>query len=150
MSKISKNADTLRIRDIMPYGFEDTSFQAAGGVEGIARWINTFFALIEALPEDNILLQSTTSEDRAKSKRRLNRFLSGWLGGPSKYNRSIYDLRIPAMNIIHSMTMEEKDTWLSCMLKACTKQPYSSKFKHYLLAEIEGLAEQMYEAMQER
>ena len=66
------------------YGVEDTSYQAAGGHDGIKKLVDCFYDYMDEL-EVAKEIRDMHPSNLKHSKERLTLFLSGWLGGPRLY-----------------------------------------------------------------
>ncbi len=117
------------------YGDGDTSFQAAGGEEGIRQLVDTFYDLMERLPEAREI-RDMHSTDLTQSRDKLARFLCGWLGGPKRYHEKYGPIGIPSAHAHLHIGAKQRDAWLSCMQKALERQPYAASFKTYLIAQL--------------
>lgn len=121
----------MKIEESLPFGFEDTSFQAAGGINGVQNLADTFYDYVDSLEEASPLrAMHTQSLDDSRDK--LGRFLCGWLGGPPRYQDKYGSINIPMAHKNIGITVESAEMWLMCMDKAIDEQPYSSKFSTYL------------------
>lgn len=113
------------------FGYMDTSFQAAGGVEGLHKLSHDFYHEMSTLPEaKTILAMHPQNLDRSKDKLAL--FLCGWLGGPRLFAEKYGPINIPMAHKRFPINEEERDAWLLCMRRALEKQDYSEDFKEYL------------------
>ncbi len=117
--------------NIKNFGDDDTSYQAAGGIEGIQNLVNDFYDLMDSLPESEVI-RSLHKEDLTDARKKLSFFLSGWLGGPQLYQEHIGSISIPGFHRKFNIGTAEKDAWLLCMEMAIAKQNYSDEFKSYL------------------
>ncbi|MFT5082295.1 MAG: hemoglobin [Lentisphaeria bacterium] len=124
-----------KIGEVLPFGFEDTSFQAAGGLPGIIRLVDAFYEIMDTLPEVHALREIHPS-DLKESKEKLARFLSGWFGGPKKYSEKYGTINIPQAHQHLPIGEAERDMWLLCMGKAIARQPYSDKYSNYLIEQL--------------
>ncbi len=122
------------------FGDNDTSYQAAGGLEGIQGLVNDFYDLMDSLPE-TATIRSLHKQDLADARKKLAYFLSGWLGGPKLYQQHIGPISIPGFHHKFNIGTAEKEAWLSCMEKAIAKQDYADDFKAYLLYQLSIPAE---------
>lgn len=126
------------------YGFEDTSFLAAGGVNGIKKLVEDFYRIMDELPEATAI-RKMHPDNLEVSVDKLARFLSGWLGGPKLYNERYGAISIPAAHehlVIHE---HERDSWLLCMHQAIALQLYSPDFAEYLLLQLRVPAERIFQ-----
>lgn len=117
------------------YGDGDSSFQAAGGFEGIQSLVNAFYDAMETL-EQARKIRDMHSPDLAESRDKLARFLAGWLGGPKLFSEKYGPIRIPVAHRHLEIGTEERDAWLACMQLAVNAQPYSQDFRDYLMAQL--------------
>lgn len=121
---------------------EITPYQAAGGLEGITRLVDEFYANMERLPEAQVI-RAMHPADLTESRRKLTYFLSGWLGGPKLFQQHYGPISIPAAHTRFPIGYEERDAWLLCMQRALAVQPYSTELKDYLLAALSIPAERV-------
>jgi len=63
------------------YGFEDTTYKAIGGHEGLVALVEDFYEAMDTLPEAK-RIRAMHPEDLTMAKDKLVYFLSGWMGGP--------------------------------------------------------------------
>lgn len=118
-----------------PYGTEDASYQAAGGLEGITKLVDAFYDEMDRLPEAAII-RRIHNADLSESRRKLTYFLSGWLGGPKLYSQHYKPIIIPQAHSHLSIGEAERDAWMLCMERAIAKQPFADDFKKYLLEQL--------------
>ena len=79
--------------DSPPYGHEDTSLRAAGGVAGIERLVDDFYRLMDELPEAaRIRRMHPRDPDVARDK--LARFPCGWLAVAPSMSPSLFSTYI--------------------------------------------------------
>ena len=117
------------------YGDGDTSFQAAGGEEGIRQLIDDFYDIMDTLPEARGI-RDMHPQDLTGSRDKLARFLCGWLGGPKLYREKYGRIQIPRAHNHLRIGIHERDTWLLCMWKALGAQPYEEDLKRYLIEQL--------------
>ncbi len=126
------------------YGFENTSFQAAGGVEGITKLVDTFYSIMGTLPEAREL-HDMHPKDIDVSIDKLARFLCGWLGGPKLYREKYGKINIPQAHQHLAVTQENHDAWLTCMDQAIDQQDYAKEFASYLKTQLRVPANRILE-----
>ena len=126
------------------YGDGDASFRAAGGVPGIDALVERFYAWMDRLPQAREI-RRMHPEDLTLSKDKLARFLSGWLGGPKRYQEVYGSIRIPAAHARFDIATAERDAWLECMRHAIDEQPWEEGFKAYLLQQLAVPAERVHD-----
>lgn len=124
------------------YGFEDTSFKAAGEFDGICKLVKSFYHFMDQLPEAKII-RAMHSEDLTLIDDKLSHFLSYWLGGPRKYREKYPPFSIPGVHKHLAVGEKERDAWMLCMQKAIEQQPYKPAFKKYLLEQLAVPAERV-------
>ena len=127
--------DKTQIGEALPFGFEDTSFQAAGGIPGIKRLVRAFYRNVDTLPEAKDL-RRLFKEDLSEAEEKLGRYLCGYLGGPDKYKSKYGSIKIGPAHRRHNITEEHAKAWLLCMNKAIDAQPYSEKFTLFLKSQF--------------
>lgn len=117
------------------FGNGDTSFQAAGGSNGIRRLVDDFYDIMDAAPEAAVVRQMYPQE-LSLAREKLAVFLCGWLGGPRQYAERFGPLSIPQFHSRWPIGAAASEAWLSCMAKAIERQGYSAAFADYLLAQL--------------
>ncbi|WP_101758390.1 group II truncated hemoglobin [Oceanicoccus sp. KOV_DT_Chl] len=118
-----------------PYGDGDTSFQTAGGEEGVRQLVDAFYDAMNSL-ERARTIRAMHPDDLTISRDKLARFLCGWLGGPKLFSEKYGPIQIPKAHNHLVIGVEERDAWLQCMAHALKAQPYPQSFKDYLLHEL--------------
>lgn len=121
---------------------EITPYQAAGGLEGITKLVDEFYANMDRLPEAQVI-RAMHPADLTESRKKLTYFLCGWLGGPKLFHQHYGPISIPATHKRFPIGYEERDAWLLCMQRALAVQPYSNELKDYLLAALSIPAERV-------
>lgn len=136
-------------RAVRRYGHLDTSFQAAGGVEGIEKLVRDFYHFMDTLPEAR-RIRAMHPESLVCPADRLARFLCGWLGGPKLYAQKYGSINIPGAHQHLHIGDEERDAWLLCMRKAIEQQHYEPEFAEYLMRQLRVPAERIRQVSQLR
>ena len=131
------------------FGEGDASFQAAGGVAGIERLVDAFYATMDEA-EFARGIRGMHPADLAESRDKLARFLCGWLGGPKRYREKYGPIRIPAAHEHLQIDEAERDAWLECMRVAIARQRYSREFAEYLLRALRVPAEKTMQVSRRR
>jgi hemoglobin len=124
------------------FGFQDTSFQAAGGVDGIVKLVNAFYDNVNELPQAKVI-RSMHADDLAVTRDKLARFLSGWLGGPRLFREKYGTISLTGVHSHLAIGEKERDAWLECMRLAIAEQDYSPDFSRYLLEQLAVPAERV-------
>ena len=122
------------------FGYQDTSLQAMGGDVGLRRLVDAFYDAMERLPEA-ATVRALHPENLALSRDKLAAFLTGWLGGPKRYQERWGPIRIPIAHAHLPIGTEERDAWMKCMTVAIDAQPVAHEFREYFLREIAVPAE---------
>lgn len=120
---------------IKPYGTDDASYQAAGGEAGIQQLVSDFYRIMDTDPVAKTI-RNMHPKDISTSDDKLWRFLSGWLGGPNRYNETYGGISIPQAHATFPIGEAERDAWLHCMQQAVDLQPYAEDFKQYLMTQL--------------
>ncbi len=124
------------------YGFEDATYQAVGGLDGLIKLVDDFYAAMETLPEA-AKVRAMHTEDLTMSRDKLVCFLSGWMGGPSIYAEKYGPVVIPLAHKHIVIDEEDRDVWLLCMQTALDKQGYPQALKRYLMEQLYVPAERI-------
>ncbi len=119
----------------VPFGTGDSSFQAAGGLDGIRSLVDDFYRIMDESREAEII-RGMHPPDLKESRDKLTLFLSGWLGGPKLFAEKYGPIKIPMAHKHLAIGSNERDAWLLCMKKAIQNRPYSEAFADYLLAQL--------------
>lgn len=124
------------------FGKKDTTFQAAGGIDGVRRLVDAFYDLMDA--DDRFAaIRRLHPADLSGSRDRLARFLTGWMNGPRLYQEKYGSISIPGVHAHLSITETHKDAWLACMQGALDQQPFSAELKTYLIKQLNYPAERI-------
>ncbi len=117
------------------YGVADASYQAAGGLAGLTKLVDSFYGYMDALPEAAVI-RGMHKSDLVVSRKKLAYFLSGWLGGPKLYSEAFGGINIPKAHKHLPIGESDADAWILCMQKAVAEQPYDEPFKIYLIEQL--------------
>ncbi|MCK5880882.1 MAG: group II truncated hemoglobin [Sinobacterium sp.] len=129
----------------MQYGNLDTSYQAAGQLEGIERLVERFYFYMDTLDEAKAI-RAMHKPDLGEANKRLSYFLSAWLGGPRLYSEHYGPIAIPQFHCPFPIDEAARDAWLTCMHKAVAEQPYTDTFKTYLMEQLAVPANRILQA----
>jgi len=127
------------------FGTGDASYRAAGERAGITQLVDTFYRIMDELPEARAI-RRMHPRDLGVSRDKLARFLCGWLNGPALFAEQYGPIRIPAAHAHLRIGPEERDAWLRCMELAIDEQRYSPEFAAYLIRELRVPAERIVAA----
>jgi len=118
------------------YGFEDATYKAVGGYDGLVKLVDDFYDVMDTLPEAK-RIRDMHPDDLEVTKDKLVYFLSGWMGGPriypEKYGRGV---SLPMAHQHLKVTAEDAKAWLTCMKAALDKHDFHDDFKTYLLDQL--------------
>ncbi len=134
--------DGTPVNDEPGYGKADATFQAAGGLEGIRRLVDSFYDHMEA---DALFepIWSMHPPDRDLSRDKLTLFLCAWMGGPRWYAEKYGGISIPMVHRHLTVQVRERDLWLDCMGRALREQAYPDSLVSYLLTQLAVPAERI-------
>lgn len=118
-----------------PYGHNDTSFQTAGGVDGVQKLVEDFYDVMSTQPYAE-KIRNMHPDDLTVSIDKLARFLCGWLGGPKRYSEKYGGIAIPPAHKHLPIKAPEMTAWLDCMQEAIDRQDYPSDFRQYLIEQL--------------
>ena len=119
----------------MPYGDADATFRALGGVDGIRRLVEVFYAEMDSLEEAR-RIRSLHPSNLETSIDKLARFLCGWTGGPKLFSEKYGPIKIPDFHRHLPVGEAERDAWLLCMEKALASQPFPEDLRAYMLEQL--------------
>lgn len=117
------------------YGYEDTSLRAMGGEPGVKKLVDFFYNAMESTP-GAARIRELHPRDLELTREKLTAFLTGWLGGPSRYNERWGVIRIPSFHAHLPIRPAERDAWLDCMRQAVDQMELADDFRDYFMHEI--------------
>ena len=133
----------------MPYGDGDATFRALGGVDGIRRLVEVFYAEMDSLEEAR-RIRSLHPANLETSIDKLARFLCGWTGGPKLFSEKYGPIKIPAFHRHLPVGEAERDAWLLCMKRALDARPLPEDLREYMLEQLFVPAERIRVVVAER
>ncbi|MEM7220807.1 MAG: group II truncated hemoglobin [Pseudomonadota bacterium] len=122
------------------YGQGDSTYQTAGGLDGVRALVNAFYDTMERNPAYATIL-SWHPQTLDTSRDKLTLFLCGWMGGPRFFQETYGSISIPGAHAHLDVTAAERDQWLDCMAEAIDQRGYAPDFKAYLLKQLGRPAE---------
>lgn len=131
------------------FGTGDTSYRAAGGIEGLRRLVDDFYRIMDQDPSA-AAVRRMHPESLALSSDKLACFLSGWLGGPRLFSERYGPIAIPAFHAQWPINDQHGAIWLDCMAQAIALQDYSPAFAEYLLTQLRVPAQRIVQASRNR
>jgi hemoglobin len=87
------------------------------GVDGIRHLTNTFYDIMDTLPEAKDL-RAMHAKDLSPMKEKLADYLTGWMGGPPLYADKHGTVCMTTPHEPYHIGPAERDQWLLCMDKA--------------------------------
>lgn len=124
------------------YGDGDTTFQSAGGLDGVRKLVDAFYDIMSSNPRYR-RIWDWHPPDHALSRDKLTRFLCAWMGGPRLFSEKYGSISIPGAHAHLEVTAHERDLWLGCMAEALAQQDYPDSLVRYLLRELAVPAERI-------
>jgi hemoglobin len=97
-------------------GTPQTPYQILG-VDGIQHLVNTFYDIMDSLPEA-AGLRAMHGADLSPMKEKLAQYLTGWMGGPPLYADKYGSVCMTTPHEPYHIGPAERDQWLLCMNKA--------------------------------
>lgn len=131
------------------FGTGDASYQAAGGLDGLRRLVDDFYAIMDQDPAAQSV-RSMHADDLSLSRDKLACFLSGWLGGPRLFAERYGPIGIPSFHAQWPLDERHAGIWLDCMARAIARQDYSVEFAEYLLRQLQVPAARIVQASRAR
>lgn len=112
-----------------------------GGEPGVRALVDRFYALMDTLPEAQLLRRLHPDMERAADS--LFKFLSGWFGGPPLYQRERGHPRLRMRHLPFAIGPAARDQWLLCMRRALAEQVADEPLRTALDQAFAGMAEHM-------
>lgn len=106
----------------MNVSIEPTPYQELGGDEPLRRLVDRFYDLMLCEP-DVAEVRDMHGSDTTQIRERLFDFLSGWLGGPSRFIEKHGHPRLRFRHRFFRIGVLERDQWMFCMRKALAETP---------------------------
>ncbi len=117
------------------FGVGDSSYQAAGQIEGLRQLCEDFYEVMSTIPEARHI-RNMHVEDLDLMTDKLTLFLSMWLGGPRLYLEKYGRVGMPQAHQHLVINEAERDAWLLCMKIAIRRQNYEERFARYLYQQL--------------
>lgn len=121
---------------------ETPVYQRIGGEQAVRRLVDTFYDLLDELPEAADVRRLHPRE-MAGSRQKLFEYFSGWFGGPSLYTDKYGHPRLRARHLPFPIGDRERDQWLHCMRLAMQRTGVSEEIQAELWQRIAPLADHM-------
>ena len=117
-----------------------TPYQLLGGDDGIRRLAETFYTVMDELPDAETIRQMH-AESLVDVKQKLYEYLSGWLGGPHHYHQKYGTVCLTKPHKPYAIGPAERDQWLMCMDEALRRVDASEEVKAMLKTPVFRLAD---------
>lgn len=117
-------------------------YDKLGGDAGVRRLAHRFYELMDELPEAWTIRQMHP-ESLAASEDSLFDFLSGWLGGPPRFEQKRGHPRLRMRHAPYTINGQARDEWLLCMRLALAEQVPNEDFRAALQLAFEQMAEHL-------
>lgn len=110
------------------------------GEEGIRALATAFYDVMDELPEAKDI-RHMHSESLDEIKDLLADYLTGWMGGPPKYQKRKGSVCLTDPHAPYQIGEKERDQWLLCFQRALEKIGASEELKQMLADPIFRVAE---------
>jgi hemoglobin len=121
---------------------EPTLFDRIGGAEGVATMVERFFAAMEQL--DGVQeLHDLHAGKLDELRVRLNKYFTGWFGGPQLYMNDYGHPRLRRRHGHLSIGIDQRDQWLTCMTWALEGMAIDDEVRAAILSRMTPLADHM-------
>lgn len=117
-----------------------TPYQLLGGEEGVRKLAETFYDVMDELPEAETI-RKMHGESLVDIKEKLYEYLSGWLGGPHHYFKKYGSICLTKPHKPYAIGPAERDQWLMCMDEALRRIGASEELKAMLKDPMFGIAD---------
>lgn len=118
------------------------TFELAGGLEGVTRLCDYFYAEMDSWPRA-AHIRAMHVDDLSLVKDKLICFLVSWLGGPPLYAERYGAIDIPQAHLPWKITKDDAEVWLGCMARALQRMDYEAEFAQRLLNQLSMPAERV-------
>lgn len=108
-----------------------TPYQLLGGDAGIRKLAETFYDVMDELPEAEEI-RHMHGESLVDIKEKLYEYLSGWLGGPHHYHQKYGTVCLTSPHKPYAIGPSHRDQWLMCMDEALRRVDASDEVKAML------------------
>ena len=109
---------------------EQSPYQILGD-EGIRELTNTFYDILDTLPEAEGV-RAMHAQNLSGMRVKLAEYLTGWMGGPPLYSDKYGTVCMTSPHEPYHIGPEERDQWLLCMDKALEQTGASNELVEML------------------
>lgn len=117
-----------------------TPYQLLGGEAGIRRLADTFYDVMDELPEAETI-RKMHAQSLVDVKQKLFEYLSGWLGGPHYYHQKYGTVCLTKPHQPFAIGPAERDQWLMCMDETLRRIDASEEVKTMLKGPMFNIAD---------
>ncbi|MFA5548548.1 MAG: group II truncated hemoglobin [Porticoccaceae bacterium] len=118
----------------------NTPYQLLGGEPGLRKLANTFYDIMDSLPEA-AEIRAMHGGDLDEIKEKLFEYLSGWMGGPPLYFQRYGTVCLTAPHKPYAIGSSHRDQWLMCMERALEQVGASDEVRAMLHEPLLQLAD---------
>ena len=126
-----------------PPALDRTPYEIMGGEQGVRRFVDRFYAVMDELPEAKAC-RAIHPADMSNSAQKLFEYLSGWLGGPQLFIQRHGAPMLRARHLHAPIGEEEIEGWLTCFIHAWADTVKTRELDKVVLPQIGGLARAMH------
>jgi hemoglobin len=101
------------------------------GDEGIAKLADTFYDVLDELPQA-ANVRAMHKENMDEIRKKLKNYLIGWMGGPPIYQMVTGTVCLTEPHEPYTIGPKERDQWLLCMDEALERTGASNELKEML------------------
>ena len=110
------------------------------GDEGVRRLVDRFYDLMESR-QDAAGIRAMHAKKLDPMRDRLTVFLTGWMGGPSRYTERFGPTNVPSAHAPFDIGEAERDAWVACMEQAVSESSLPPDWASQVMAKMRGMAE---------
>ncbi len=108
-----------------------TPYEMIGGEKKVRQLVDRFYDLMDELPEA-WEIRKLHAENLDTARKKLFKFLSGWLGGPPLYEREYGHPMLRRRHLPFPIGTRERDQWLMCMQLAMDELGIEGSLRQHL------------------
>ena len=114
-------------------------YEMLGADEGVRRLVDRFYCIMDAAPQAQAI-RAMHAGDLAPMRERLFDFMSGWLGGPSRYLQRADAKCIVSAHQPFAIGSAESEQWMYCMERALEETGASAEVRGLLIPALRRMA----------
>lgn len=117
-------------------------YNILGGEKKLKAIVSEFYHVMDKDPKAHEC-RALHANDLQEAEEKLFFFLSGWLGGPSLYEKKFGHPRLRMRHFPFAIGAKERDQWLYCMEESLKKNQVKPELQQKLMEALSGLAERV-------